>query len=105
MKQRVNAIDVPDGPVKPTPRKKVKRCRYCQKQLSQYNENEFCFAHTVKGFQMLVKIEEEKKLNTYKAQKRFISRKNAEKRKQKRVSGDGIKMRIMSQEEFDNVER
>ena len=30
-------------------RKKVKKCKHCHLKLSEYNENEYCFAHTVIG--------------------------------------------------------
>jgi len=45
-------------------RTKVRKCDYCGKKLSQYNENKFCFSHMWVG----VKAEQEKeRANSHKA--------------------------------------
>ena len=83
MKPRASAIDVPEGQARKTPRKKIKRCKYCQKQLSLYNENDFCFAHVSRGFKMLLAQEEEKKFKASVAQKKFIEKKKRDKKSSK----------------------
>ena len=34
----------------PTNRKTVKHCKHCNKKLSMYNDNDYCFSHIYVGF-------------------------------------------------------
>ena len=50
---RVRDIEIaqPEGTPK-VARKKIRKCKACEKKLSMYNDNDYCFVHTLKGFKL-----------------------------------------------------
>lgn len=62
----INAIESPDGDKRKTPtRKRKKTCGICGKVLSIYNDNKYCFVHTMKGFEKEAKERDAKKFASY----------------------------------------
>lgn len=75
MKKVINAIEDPIGEKRKTPRKKIRKCKVCGKLLSIYNENKYCFAHTMKGYELEKRESDAKK---------FVSYRNHQKRMQEK---------------------
>jgi len=83
MRVREIAVAELEGVPKKNVRKKIRKCKFCSKVLSMYNDNKYCFAHSRKGW----KLEEEEKTNgALEKQKKYYAklkrlRKKAEKLK------------------------
>jgi len=69
--------EVYDGPIRKR-RKTTYKCKYCGKLLSIYNDNIYCWAHTMKGWQK--EVDEKRDMD----HKKRVAITNARKRKEKR---------------------
>ena len=54
-----------EGVPKKYVRKKIRKCKYCFKVLSKYNENEYCFAHIQLGWKVELANAANKKFESY----------------------------------------
>jgi len=59
---------------------KVRRCGYCKQKLSDWNDNDFCWAHLTKGQAMEREEKGEKAFETYRKKKNAVINKKKRER-------------------------
>ena len=79
----INAIDVPAGEKRKTPRKTTKKCKVCGKALSMYNSNKYCFVHIMRGYELERDIADNKKYFSY---QKHIKKMKERKKRDKDIS-------------------
>ena len=53
----------------------VRRCKVCNTLLSRYNDNKYCFAHMLKGYELEQRESDAKKFVSYKKHQKRMNAK------------------------------
>ena len=73
---------------------RAKRCVFCDKVLSTYNPNPYCFADRAKGISAIWTKKEKDTFRKYQNQLKYIEKKKKERERAKRLSDSDNKPKL-----------